>query len=256
MTMYRMRLREHILMLIEAVIELRSGAVRHCGAAPRDAVRRAHAHAAGAADDHRALPAGGHRAARTRFAAAAGGVRDHQPQSARRLRDYRNRLSDRSRADERPAGVRRPDRQYLRQHRDRRLPARERGGGAACCSSGLGRFVQDLLLWCTVEFGYLRLADGFVQCEQHHAAEAQSGRARARARHCQQGGRPGGRHHHRRPQHAVRRHRRHRRRSAAARGVGVPGCRARGDARRRLAARRRARRRAARGARRGRRHDV
>ena len=29
--------------------------------------------------------------------------------------------------------------------------------------SGLGRVVQDLLLWSTVEFGYLRLADGFVQ---------------------------------------------------------------------------------------------
>jgi argininosuccinate lyase len=28
---------------------------------------------------------------------------------------------------------------------------------------GLGRFVQDLLLWGTMEFGYLRLADGFVQ---------------------------------------------------------------------------------------------
>jgi argininosuccinate lyase len=28
---------------------------------------------------------------------------------------------------------------------------------------GLGRFVQDMLLWCTMEFGYLRLADGFVQ---------------------------------------------------------------------------------------------
>jgi argininosuccinate lyase len=28
---------------------------------------------------------------------------------------------------------------------------------------GLGRVLQDLLLWCTVEFGYLRLADGFVQ---------------------------------------------------------------------------------------------
>ena len=28
---------------------------------------------------------------------------------------------------------------------------------------GLGRVVQDLLLWCTVEFGYLRLTDGFVQ---------------------------------------------------------------------------------------------
>jgi len=29
---------------------------------------------------------------------------------------------------------------------------------------GLGRVVQDLLLWCTREFGYLRLGDGFVQC--------------------------------------------------------------------------------------------
>ena len=29
---------------------------------------------------------------------------------------------------------------------------------------GLGRAVQDLLLWCTREFGYLRLADEFVQC--------------------------------------------------------------------------------------------
>ena len=30
--------------------------------------------------------------------------------------------------------------------------------------TGLGRVVQDLLLWCTPEFGYLRLADAFVQC--------------------------------------------------------------------------------------------
>jgi argininosuccinate lyase len=29
--------------------------------------------------------------------------------------------------------------------------------------AGVGRFVQDLLLWCTIEFGYLRLAEGFVQ---------------------------------------------------------------------------------------------
>ena len=29
---------------------------------------------------------------------------------------------------------------------------------------GLGRVIQDLLLWCTAEFGYLRLSDGFVQC--------------------------------------------------------------------------------------------
>ncbi len=30
--------------------------------------------------------------------------------------------------------------------------------------SGLGRVIQDLLLWCTSEFGYLRLGDEFVQC--------------------------------------------------------------------------------------------
>ncbi len=30
--------------------------------------------------------------------------------------------------------------------------------------AGLGRVVQDLLVWCTTEFGYLRLGDGFVQC--------------------------------------------------------------------------------------------
>ena len=29
--------------------------------------------------------------------------------------------------------------------------------------AGLGRFVQDLLLWCTAEFGYVRFGDGFVQ---------------------------------------------------------------------------------------------
>jgi argininosuccinate lyase len=34
---------------------------------------------------------------------------------------------------------------------------------AAVLVAGLGRVVQDLLLWCTMEFGYLRLADGFVQ---------------------------------------------------------------------------------------------
>ena len=34
---------------------------------------------------------------------------------------------------------------------------------AAVLLTGLGRFVQDLLLWCTSEFNYLRLGDGFVQ---------------------------------------------------------------------------------------------
>jgi argininosuccinate lyase len=34
---------------------------------------------------------------------------------------------------------------------------------AAVTLVGLGRFVQDLLLWCTAEVRYLRLSDGFVQ---------------------------------------------------------------------------------------------
>ena len=126
-------------------------------------------------------------------------------------------------ADERSAGLRRPDRQHLRQHRHRGLPARERRRRPRCCSTGLGRFVQDLLLWCTAEFGYLRLGDGFVQCEQHHAAEAQSRsrsstRARSAARRsARRSAIIAGR-----PQHAVRRHRRHRGRSAAARVRDVP----------------------------------
>jgi argininosuccinate lyase len=39
----------------------------------------------------------------------------------------------------------------------------ESAGAASTALVGLGRLVQDLLLWCTVEVGYLRLADGFVQ---------------------------------------------------------------------------------------------
>jgi argininosuccinate lyase len=34
---------------------------------------------------------------------------------------------------------------------------------AAVLLAGVGRVVQDLLLWCTAEVGYLRLAEGFVQ---------------------------------------------------------------------------------------------
>src|SRR4029077_16471661 len=34
---------------------------------------------------------------------------------------------------------------------------------AAVLVTGLGRVVQDLLLWSTSEFSYLRLGDGFVQ---------------------------------------------------------------------------------------------
>ena len=39
----------------------------------------------------------------------------------------------------------------------------EGASAAAVALAGLGRVVQDLLLWCTAELGYLRLSDGFVQ---------------------------------------------------------------------------------------------
>ena len=39
----------------------------------------------------------------------------------------------------------------------------ESTSAASVLLTGNGRFVQDMLLWCTIEFGYLRLADGFVQ---------------------------------------------------------------------------------------------
>jgi argininosuccinate lyase len=39
----------------------------------------------------------------------------------------------------------------------------EAAGAAAVTLVGVGRLVQDLLLWCTREMGYLRLPDGFVQ---------------------------------------------------------------------------------------------
>jgi argininosuccinate lyase len=39
----------------------------------------------------------------------------------------------------------------------------ESASAAAVLLAGFGRFVQDLLLWSTTEFSYLRLGDGFVQ---------------------------------------------------------------------------------------------
>jgi argininosuccinate lyase len=39
----------------------------------------------------------------------------------------------------------------------------ESAAAASVLLVGLGRVLQDLLLWCTMEFGYLRLSEGFVQ---------------------------------------------------------------------------------------------
>ena len=235
MTMYRMRQREFILALYEGDA---GAARRRCWTspnAPRDGLRGPHAHAAGAADDHRALPAGRDRAARARRArgcAAAYETTNRNPLGACAITGTGFPI-DRERTSE-LLGLRRPDRQHLRQHRDGGLPARKRVGDVSRADrprprrAGPAALVHD-----GVRLPALRRRVRAGQ--QHHAAEAQPGGARARARDRQQGGRPGAGDRHRRPQHAVRRHRRHRGRPAAARGVDVPRCdpRVRGWSRRR-----------------------
>ena len=104
MTMYRMRQREFVARADRvgagaAHVSPRSGLT-----ASDDAVCRAYAHAAGAADDRRALPARRHRTTRARRPASAGGIREHESQSTRIVRDHRHRLSDRSLSDQRSAG--------------------------------------------------------------------------------------------------------------------------------------------------------
>ena len=130
----------------------------------------------------------------------------------------------------RAARLLRADRQHLRQHRHGRLPAREHVGGG-----GAARRPRPLRAGpAAVVHGRVRLPAPrrrLRAVQQHHAAEAQPGRARARARHRQQGARPGAGDRAHRPQHAVRRHRRHRGRSAAAGVRDVPRRHARGDAR-------------------------
>ena len=146
----------------------------------------------------------------------ARGLRDDEPQSAGRVRDHRHGVSDRSRADERAARVRRSDRQHVRQHRDRRLSAREHVATRESRSSASGGSSR-ILLWGTAEVELRAIRRRFRAVEQHHAAEAQSRRPRACTLDRQRGmpqsrAWPGG------PQHAVRRHRRHGGRSAAACG--------------------------------------
>ena len=219
MTMYRMRQREFIL-----------GAARRrrssCAAslldsrrpASRDGLRRAHAHAAGAADDVAHYLLAVDRAARARRRAA-------------RRRPTRARTAIRSAPARSPAPAFRSIASctgellgfdgptgntygsiatvdYLLESVVGDGGAARPASAASCrtCCSGARR-----------EFGYLRLGDGFVQCSsimpqkrnpvalEHARAIGSKALGQAQAIVA------------RRPQHAVRRHRRHRGRSAAAR---------------------------------------
>ncbi len=107
----------------------------------------------------------------------------------------------------------------------------ESASATAVLLTGLGRFVQDLLLWGTAEFDYVRFGDGFVQSSsimpqkrnpvaiEHARAIGSKALGQTLAVLTM------------RSQHTVRRHRRHRRRPAAAGVLDVPRRHSRGDAR-------------------------
>ena len=163
MTMYRMRQREFVLALIEATIELRGGlialATRH-----RSTLMAAHTHT------QPAQP--------TTIAHYLLAVIEQLERDVRRLRaayacTNRNPLGACA-----ITGTGFPiDRQLTSDLLGFEGPTGNTYGSIATIDYllestsatsvllvGLGRVVQDLLLWCTVEFGYLRLGDGFVQC--------------------------------------------------------------------------------------------
>jgi argininosuccinate lyase len=162
MTMYRMQLREMVLKLHEATVALRASLIgvaeRH-----RDTVYPAHTHT---------QPAQPSTVAHYMLAAIEELERDGTRLAAAYLSANRNPLGacaitgtgfpiDRYRTSELlgfdgPTGntfgsIATVD--YLL----------ESAAAASVTLVGVGRMVQDFLLWCTMEMGYLRLTEGFVQ---------------------------------------------------------------------------------------------
>jgi argininosuccinate lyase len=162
MTMYRMRLRELILDLIDATLQLRNSLVE-VASQHRETIFAAHTHT---------QPAQPTTLAHYLLAVIEQLERDGARLLAAYTRTNRNPLGscaitgtgfpiDRDRTSDLlgfdgPTGntygsIATVD--YLL----------ESSSAASTTLAGLGRFVQDLLFWCTAEVGYLRLADGFVQ---------------------------------------------------------------------------------------------
>ena len=171
------------------ILALVDGDARRCGGAARSR-RRATARRSSPptrtrsrrSRRRRALPAGGHRAARARRRPAARRVRE-RPTGTRsapaRLpaRAFRSiaQLTAALLGFDGPTGntygsIATVD--YLL----------ESVSAAAVLLAGLGRFVQDLLLWCTARVRLPAARRRVRAVQQHHAAEAQPGCARARAR--------------------------------------------------------------------------
>jgi len=163
MTMYRMRQREFVLALVAAVVDLRSGLIE-LASRHRDTLFAAHTHTQPAQPTtvaHYLLAVVEQLERDVRRLQAAFTSTNRSPLGACAITGTgfpidRRLTSDLLGFDE-PTGntygsIATVD--YLL----------ESASATSVLLVGLGRFVQDLLLWCTVEFGYLRLADGFVQC--------------------------------------------------------------------------------------------
>ena len=162
MTMYRMRQREFVAALIEAVLELRTGLL-DLAAAHRTTVFAAHTHT------QPAQP--------TTIAHYLLGVVEQLERDVRRLQAAYANTNRCPLGACAITGTGFPIDRYLTSDLlgfdgptgntygsiatvDYLL---ESVSASAVLLAGLGRVVQDLLLWCTAEFSYLRLADGFVQ---------------------------------------------------------------------------------------------
>ena len=122
----------------------------------------AHSHATRAADHSGALSIGRDRIPGARCRAAPGCLRPRESQSHGRGGDHHVGISHRPQRNRAPSRIRRACRKFLRSHRGDRLHHRDRGH-VAVAMVNIGKLVQDLLLWSTREFGYLRLSDAFVQ---------------------------------------------------------------------------------------------
>jgi argininosuccinate lyase len=162
MTMYRMRQREMILTLLETVAQLRATLL--------DQAAR-HVHTVFAAHTH-TQPAQPSTVAHYLLAVVEQLERDAQRLRAAYLSTNQNPLGacaitgtgfpiDRERTTELLGFDRATGNTYGSIATvDYML---ESVSAAAVLLSGLGRVLQDLLLWCTAEVAYLRLGDGFVQ---------------------------------------------------------------------------------------------
>jgi argininosuccinate lyase len=162
MTMYRMRQREYVLTLVDATLELR-GALLELAARHRETLFAAHTHT------QPAQP--------TTIAHYLLGVTEQLERDVRRLQAAYASTNESPLGACAITGTGFPiDRQLTSDLLAFDRPTGNTYGSIATVDyllesvsvagvllAGLGRVVQDFLLWCTVEFGYLRLADGFVQ---------------------------------------------------------------------------------------------